>query len=150
MGSIWADSFRGDRGCFDRRCYWWFNWCSFPFYGLVFVIDLFYYYSTAFGRCDWVYRSDCVTGAQLVATGAVAAGIGISMFAKQSKRSGKEMSSDKPSWVNSNMVDHNKSAQQNATDILNEKYGVGNWESGPKSEYNKIVKWIIRKIFFGG
>ena len=96
------------------------------------------------------YTVVTVTGAQLVATGAVAAGIGISMFAKQSKRSGKEMSSDKPSWVNSNMVDHNKSAQQNATDILNEKYGVGNWESGPKSEYNKIVKWIIRKIFFGG
>ena len=47
------------------------------------------------------------------------------------------------------MVDHLTTAQQNATDILNWKYGKGNWFKGPGTEYNKIVKWIVRKLFFG-
>ena len=45
------------------------------------------------------------------------------------------------------MVDNTISAQQNATDFLNNKYGQGNWEKGPGSEFNKIVKWITRKLF---
>ena len=63
---------------------------------------------------------------------------------KQSRKSGKETASDKPSWVNRGMVDSGQSAQQNATRILNEKYGVGNWRKGPGEEFNQIVKWITR------
>ena len=88
-----------------------------------------------------------VTGSQIVAGGTLITSIFI--FSKQSKKSGKDMSSDKPSWVNPDMVDPNKSAQRNATDLLNDKYGPGNWNRGPGSEFNKIVKWIIRKIFGG-
>jgi hypothetical protein len=86
-----------------------------------------------------------VTGAQIL----TAAGAGaIYMFAKTSRRSGKDKSNDKPSWVNSSMVDKNKSPHQNATDILNAKYGEGNWIKGPKSEFSQILKWIIRDVLF--
>ena len=42
------------------------------------------------------------------------------------------------------MVDPNQTAQQNATRMLNEKYGVNNWIKGQRSEFSQIVKWIIR------
>ena len=31
-------------------------------------------------------------------------------------------------------------------DILEWKYGPGNWPKGPGTEYNKIVKWIERYL----
>ena len=83
------------------------------------------------------------TGAQLA--GAAVATAGVVMFAK---RSGKEMSSDKPSWANKDMVDYNKSAQQNATEMLNNKYGQGKWQKIHKDEFSTIVKWITRKLFY--
>ena len=80
----------------------------------------------------------------LVAAGAGA--LGNVMF---SKRTGKEGATDKPSWVNKDMVDPNLTAQQNATHILNEKYGIGRWDVGPRTEYNRIIKWIVRTVFYG-
>ena len=68
------------------------------------------------------------------------------MFTKTSKKSKKAASSDKPSWVNEGMVNQNKTAQQNAKDILDQKYGRGNWRKGPKEEYNRIIKWIERYV----
>lgn len=44
------------------------------------------------------------------------------------------------------MVDPTKTAQQNAKEILDWKYGPGNWQKGPGTEYNKIVKWIERYL----
>ena len=85
-----------------------------------------------------------VSGAQVLA-GAGLVGLSI-MMAKKSRLSGKETSSDKPSWLNSGMIDKNISPQQNATNLLNEKYGNGNWGKGPKTEYNRIIKWIIRWV----
>ena len=73
-------------------------------------------------------------------------GSGFIMFAKTSRQSGKSTASNKPSWVNERMIDPSKSAQQNATDILNWKYGLGNWHKGPGTEFNKIVKWIERYL----
>ena len=89
--------------------------------------------------------ANTVVGGSLVvsAAGAMAAS-GLLMFAKTSRQSGKATSSDKPSWFNGSMVDPSKTPQQNATDILNWKYGPGNWSKGPGTEYNKIVKWIER------
>ena len=82
-----------------------------------------------------------------VATGlTVAGGSIISAFSKESKKSGKEYASDRPSWANRNSVDTNISAQENASKMLNEKYGAGNWKKGPGTEFNKIVKWITRSI----
>ncbi len=63
---------------------------------------------------------------------------------KQTKKSGKEKSSNKPSWMNEDMVNKDLSAQQNAKNLLNEKYGPGNWKKGPGTEFNQIVKWLIR------
>ena len=96
--------------------------------------------------------------AGFVATSAVAVGAagatailiadsGEAYFSKQTKKGGKEKASDKPSWVNSDMVDNNLSAQENATRLLDNKYGVNNWQKGPNTEYNKIVKWIQRSLF---
>lgn len=64
----------------------------------------------------------------------------------QSKLSDKERSTEKPSWVNKNMLDHSLSAQENAANILKQKYGSGGngGKRGPGSEFNKIVKWIVR------
>ena len=60
--------------------------------------------------------------------------------------SGKETSSEKPSWVNINMVDSSKTTQQNTIDMLNSKYGINNWLKGAGKEYNQIVKWIVRYV----
>ena len=81
----------------------------------------------------------------LTSVGALAAS-GIMMFAKTSRQSKKVTSIDKPSWVNESMVDPTKKAQQNAKNILDWKYGSGNWTKGPTTEYNKIVKWIERYL----
>jgi RHS repeat-associated protein len=67
-------------------------------------------------------------------------------FSKESSKSGKERSTDKPSWVNKDMVNPSLSAQQNATNMLNNKYGNGNWKKGGKTEFNEIVKWITRAL----
>ena len=85
-----------------------------------------------------------VGGSLVVSTAGALAASGLLMFAKTSRQSGKATSSDKPSWFNGSMVDPSKTPQQNATDILNWKYGPGNWSKGPGTEYNKIVKWIER------
>ena len=79
------------------------------------------------------------------ATVAAIGTIGV-VFSKAAKQSGKEKASDKPSWVTKDMVDPNLSAQENATNIMNEKWGIGNWKKGPKTEYNQIVKWITRSL----
>jgi len=96
--------------------------------------------------------------ATTVANATVAAGIAVAgtaiaagaiensgyTFSKQSGKSDKERSTEHPSWVNRNNVDYSISAQKNATNLMNEKYGVGNWHSGPGTEFNKIVKWLQR------
>ena len=85
-----------------------------------------------------------ISGAQVLA-GVGAVGL-IYLLSKQSKLSGKETASDKPSWVNVFMVDKKLSAHDNARDIMDNKYGVGNWNNR-KREYSKILKWIVRGGF---
>ncbi len=63
---------------------------------------------------------------------------------KTSKKTGKERSTDKPSYVNKGMIDKSLSAQENASNILNNQFGRGNWNKGPRSDFSKIVKWINR------
>ena len=90
-------------------------------------------------------------GLSVVAGSSIIAGYGVAqlgnyLFSRPSRLSRKERSTDKPSWVNKGMIDKSLSAQQNATNILNNKYGVGNWKTGPSSEFSKIIKWIIRSL----
>ena len=71
----------------------------------------------------------------------------IMMFAKISRQTGKVTSSNKTSWVNNeSIIDLTKTAQENAKAILDFKYGPDNWLKGPRSEYNKIIKWIERYL----
>lgn len=42
------------------------------------------------------------------------------------------------------MVDKSVSAQKNAERLLNDKCGKGNWSKGPRSDFNRIVKWLNR------
>ena len=90
------------------------------------------------------------TGGAMAITGTVIVGDALIQenisYAKQSKKSGKERATDKPSWVSQSDVDMSKSSQQNANDLLNNKYGIGNWPKGPGTEYNQIVKWIDRSL----
>ena len=51
--------------------------------------------------------------------------------------------------MNSSDVDLNISAQENAENVLNNKWGLGNWKKGLNTEYNKIVKWINRHLKWG-
>lgn len=81
----------------------------------------------------------------MVSGGVIANQLGI-LFSKPSKKSGKEMASDKPSWVNKDMFDPNLSAEKNVTDLLNEVRGPGKWKKRPGSEFNKIVKWLKRSL----
>ena len=81
----------------------------------------------------------------IVSGGVIANQINI-LYSKPSKKSGKEMATDKPSWVNKEMFDPNLSAEQNVTDLLNEVRGPGKWKKGPGSEFSKIVKWLRRSL----
>ncbi|MFA5035622.1 MAG: hypothetical protein WC479_00395 [Candidatus Izemoplasmatales bacterium] len=63
---------------------------------------------------------------------------------KKSRESGKEKSSEKPSYVNKGMLDKSLTAEENATNMMNNQWGKGNWGKGPKTDYYKIFKWITR------
>ena len=73
-----------------------------------------------------------------VATGASIALVGIAisgdaimdesiMYARKTRKSGKEKANDFPSYFDRNGVDPNKTAQQNAADALDRQFGKGNW-----------------------
>ena len=87
-------------------------------------------------------------GGSMVIVGTIITGDAVAQAtinnAKPSRKSGKERSTQHPSWVSQNDVDLSKSAQENATDLLNKKFGKGNWGKGPTSDFNQIVKWINR------
>jgi len=63
---------------------------------------------------------------------------------KKAKKNVKEKSSDAPDWAKHVKYDSKKSADRNARDILDKKYGKGKWKSGPDSEFSKIKKWLQR------
>ena len=93
-----------------------------------------------------VASSGAMANAAITAGTTAAVGSTIMQFAKESKKSGKERATNKPSWANKNDVDPSLSANENATKMLNNKYGVGNWKKGPGTEHNQIKKWIDRGI----
>ena len=50
--------------------------------------------------------------------------------------------------VDDTLKEQVKSLRENAKDILNNQFGPGNWNKGPGSDFNKIVKWINRSGLF--
>lgn len=86
-----------------------------------------------------------IIGAVAIVVAAVAI-----VFSKASKLSAKERASNCPFWLSSamhNLPPHiNERAQDYAKRLLDEKYGSGNWDKGPRSEYNQIVKYLQRNL----
>jgi RHS repeat-associated protein len=60
--------------------------------------------------------------------------------------SGKEGAKDAPSWAKQYKPRVGESGKEFATRLLNEKYGQGNWKSGPGTEFNQIQKWADRSF----
>jgi len=62
-------------------------------------------------------------------------------FKKPISGSGKEKATDVPSWSKGNKPYTNENGNDFAKRLCDEKYGPGNYEKGPNSEFNKIKKW---------
>ena len=75
-----------------------------------------------------------------VIVGVIVDGVTI-MFAKKSKSSGKEKSSDVPSWAKGEKPKESESGNDFAKRLMDKKYGKGNYRTGPGSEYNKLRKY---------
>jgi hypothetical protein len=55
--------------------------------------------------------------------------------------SGKESASDVPSWSKGQRPYENENGSSFAKRVLDQKYGPGNYPTGPGSEYNKVGKY---------
>jgi hypothetical protein len=55
--------------------------------------------------------------------------------------SAKEAANDVPSWAKGKRPLTTENGRQFAGRLLDEKYGKGNYPTGPGSEFNKIKKW---------
>jgi hypothetical protein len=55
--------------------------------------------------------------------------------------SGKEAADDVPSWARGERPRTTESGRDFARRLLDDKYGAGNYPTGPGSEFSKIPKW---------
>lgn len=140
---------------YDPAGTWDWGWKESAAFGVcLFVVGMAILLSIPSGGSSLAFGAKALAiGATVAGKAAATAGMAVTVgslgaavisCAKPSKKSGKEKASDKPSWVNRNDIDLSKPAKENARDLLNAKYGPGNWKMGPGSEYSKIVKWIER------
>ena len=81
-----------------------------------------------------------------VVVGAIVDGVNV-YFAKKSKSSGKEKSSDIPSWAKGKKPRKGESGKDYAKRLMDEKYGKDNYNKGPSSEYNKLKKYGDRGVW---
>ncbi|MBL7829183.1 MAG: hypothetical protein JNJ57_21290 [Saprospiraceae bacterium] len=63
---------------------------------------------------------------------------------KKAKLSGKEKASNIPDWAQGHKPAPGGKPTEFARRILDEKYGAGNWNEGPTTEYNRIKKYAER------
>jgi len=59
-------------------------------------------------------------------------------------QSGKEAANDIPSWAKGESPYVGENGKQFARKLLDNKYGAGNWKTGPGTEYNQLVKFADR------
>jgi len=59
--------------------------------------------------------------------------------------SGKEGAKDVPSWAKGQRPRIGESGKEFAKRLLDSKYGSGNYDKGPTSEFNRIQKWGIER-----
>lgn len=62
------------------------------------------------------------------------------LFSKKTKSSDKEKANDIPSWARGEKTMPGESGKDYAKRLCDEKYGEGNYNTGPGSEYNKLKK----------
>ena len=60
--------------------------------------------------------------------------------------SGREGAKDVPSWAKGNRPYKSESGRDFAKRLCDEKYGPGNYKTGPNSEYSEIKKWGDRSF----
>jgi hypothetical protein len=60
---------------------------------------------------------------------------------KSKSGSGKEKATDIPSWAKGNKPLKGENGKDFATRLMNEKYGIGNYKTGPGSEFSKLQKY---------
>jgi RHS repeat-associated protein len=60
------------------------------------------------------------------------------------KKSQKERSTDTPSWIKGQRPRPGQSGKEFADEALDQRYGKGNYNTGPGSEHSKIKKWADR------
>lgn len=131
-----------------------FGWFAIPavYYGNTAIIFVIGTLMTPQGK---MLISNVVTGVYSIATSIASKNSNVLQSSKkgtkakkQTKLSAKEKATDAPSWAKSQtgFLKRSQTAQKNATDLLNKKYGLNNWGKGPNSEFNKIVKWLQRAL----
>ena len=86
-------------------------------------------------------------GVLVGAVGGAVVAAGLYLLAKKTRLSGKEKASDIPSWVDKSGARRKpgETPADAATRVLDEKYGAGNYDTGPTSEFNRLKKWIERQ-----
>lgn len=62
-------------------------------------------------------------------------------YKKPKSGSGKDKATDVPSWAKGKRPKKNEDGKAFAKRLCDERYGAGNYDTGPGSEYNKIKKW---------
>ena len=66
---------------------------------------------------------------------------GVALYkVKKAGLSGKEASSEIPSWAEGEAPLLSENGKKFATRLLNEKYGAGNWKTGTSTEYSQLQK----------
>ena len=58
-----------------------------------------------------------------------------------SGKTGKEAADDVPDWARGFAPYVGEDGKTFAKRLMDEKYGAGNYSTGPKTEYSKIQKW---------
>lgn len=58
-----------------------------------------------------------------------------------SGKTAKEKAKDVPSWAKGHAPYVNENGSEFAKRLMDEKYGPGNYSTGPNSEYSEIKKW---------
>ena len=62
-------------------------------------------------------------------------------FKSPKSGSGKEKATDVPSWAKGNRPYKNENGNQFAKRLCDERFGKGNYDKGPRSDFNRIRKW---------
>lgn len=72
--------------------------------------------------------------------------LGKTEYKKTISGSSKKKATDVPSWAKGHAPFKGESGKDFAKRLCDEKFGVGNYPTGPKSDYNKIKKWGDRNF----